>query len=135
MGGYYFTEKRFFSKGEALLPTEIAARDRNRRRGPQPIVVKKSKKKKKKIMTNSQKIKAKNNRGNINSINLSFGNMGGGGASGGGGGSSGGSGGVVRGGGGYRDDGTLLRDLSSELEWASLFGTTLALVWSSLIVS
>eukprot|EP01050_Picozoa_sp_SAG11_P024661 SAG11_NODE_5323_length_1595_cov_355.373663_1_plen_182_part_10 len=86
----YFTNSRFFSQGNALLPTEMAARDRVRR---QPTtIVRKSKKKKKskkvKVKDSGQLVQAKRNRGNINAINISTGGGGGGGFRGGGGGSS-----------------------------------------------
>eukprot|EP01050_Picozoa_sp_SAG11_P047048 SAG11_NODE_24404_length_373_cov_4.821168_1_plen_42_part_10 len=41
----YFSNSRYFSNGNALLPTEVAARDRRRRRVA-PTTVAKSKKKK-----------------------------------------------------------------------------------------
>eukprot|EP01052_Picozoa_sp_SAG31_P040530 SAG31_NODE_5891_length_2270_cov_57.900046_1_plen_645_part_10 len=118
MGGYYFTDKRYFSRGNALLPTEMAAADKSKGKGKTVIVKQSKKSKKKKIVTGSQKVKAKNNKGNINSINLSFGNMGGGGASGGGGGSAGGSGGMSSGGFAPRGpsmDATLTRELIQAL--------------------
>ena len=34
MGGMYFSDKLLFSKGNALIPVEVAARDRQRRQPP-----------------------------------------------------------------------------------------------------
>ena len=83
MGGFYFTNKRYFNQGSSLLPTELAASDRRRSAPPNIQMVKKVKKKKKTKLTNSQQIKAKGNKGNINSINLNLGGgMGGGGRGG-----------------------------------------------------
>eukprot|EP01050_Picozoa_sp_SAG11_P055294 SAG11_NODE_33699_length_275_cov_50.727273_1_plen_63_part_01 len=61
----YFTNGRFFSQGNALLPTEMDARDRVRRQ-PTTIVRKKKKSKKVKVKDSGQLVQSKRNRGNIN---------------------------------------------------------------------
>ena len=119
MSGYYFTNKRYCNDGNALLPTELAARDkRSRQPAARTTIVNKKKKKKKTKLTNAQQIKAKNNKGNINSINLSLGGMGGGSSSSSSsGGASSSSGGASSFGGGYmnpprNNDGALVKELS-----------------------
>ena len=87
----YFTNKRYFSRGNSLLPIEEAGRDRQSRQQASGVArqSKKSKKRtKKKKMVNSQSVNAKRNRGNVNSININVGGGGGGGFRGGGGSSS-----------------------------------------------
>ena len=76
MGGMYFSDKLLFSKGNALIPVEVAARDRQRR---QPVARKirntRSKKKKTNMSKNKRSvvIKASKSRGNINAININIG--------------------------------------------------------------
>ena len=89
----FFTNKRYFSRGNSLLPTEVVGRDRQSRQQASGVArqSKKSKKRtKKKKMVNSQSVNAKRNRGNVNSININVGGgpLGGGGGFRGGGGSS-----------------------------------------------
>ncbi len=72
----YFSDKLLFSKGNALIPVEVAARDRQRR---QPVARKirntRSKKKKTNMSKNKRSvvIKASKSRGNINAININIG--------------------------------------------------------------
>ena len=76
MGGMYFSDKLLFSKGNALIPVEVAARDRQRR---QPPPRKKRNTRSKKKNTNMSKnkrsvvIKASKSRGVINAININIG--------------------------------------------------------------
>ena len=76
MGGMYFSDKLLFSKGNALIPVEVAAQDRRRR---QPVARKirntRSKKKKTNMSKNKRSvvIKASKSRGVINAININIG--------------------------------------------------------------
>ena len=89
----YFTNKRYFSRGNSLLPIEEAGRDRQRRGGQQASTTRREKKsrkrthgpRKKKKMVNSQSVNAKRNRGNVSSININMGGPRGSGALGAGG--------------------------------------------------
>ena len=72
----YFSDKLLFSKGNALIPVEVAAQDRRRR---QPVARKirntRSKKKKTNMSKNKRSvvIKASKSRGVINAININIG--------------------------------------------------------------
>ena len=73
MGGMYFTDKLIFSKGNALIPVEMAAQDRRKR---QPLPRKKNTKKKQSNMSKNKRsvvIKASKSRGVINAININIG--------------------------------------------------------------
>jgi hypothetical protein len=64
----FFTNKRYFSRGNSLLPTEVVGRGRQSRQQASGVArqSKKSKKRtKKKKMVNSQSVNAKRNRGNV----------------------------------------------------------------------
>ena len=72
----YFSDKLLFSKGNALIPVEVAARDRQRRQPP-PRKKRNTRSKKKKTNMSKNKrsvvIKASKSRGNINAININIG--------------------------------------------------------------
>ena len=76
MGGMYFSDKLLFSKGNALIPVEVAARDRQRRQPP-PRKKRNTRSKKKKTNMSKNKrsvvIKASKSRGVINAININIG--------------------------------------------------------------
>ena len=76
MGGMYFSDKLLFSEGNALIPVEIAARDRQRRQPPRRKTRNTRSKKKKTNMSKNKRsvvIKASKSRGVINAININIG--------------------------------------------------------------
>ena len=76
MGGMYFSDKLLFSKGNTLIPVEVAAQDR-RRRQPLPRKTRKTRSRKRKSNMNKNKrsivVKATKSSGNINAININIG--------------------------------------------------------------
>eukprot|EP01050_Picozoa_sp_SAG11_P012849 SAG11_NODE_1458_length_4874_cov_218.142827_1_plen_144_part_10 len=80
MSGFYFSNKRYFSRGNTLLPTELASQDRVRRSKPRKSVKKSKRRKRKKIrnsISNNKQstiVRASKSKGNVNAITINIGN-------------------------------------------------------------